>query len=166
MLYIHPPLLPPPNPTLDTPVLNQDWWPIQAPPPECPIVDGRKNRDPREHHHIPVHRLRIHPVRYWEKAEDKERNQEDLCYEVDRQPVFTEGEFGSGKCFSAEAFGNEAADRDDVGGEESGDCERHDGVQRDGRAEVNKSDDDTEPKRHPERVERDVPAGFDLIHLA
>lgn len=154
------------DPTLNTPILNQDRWPIQSPPTKSPVVNGRKNRDPPEHHHIPVHRLRIHPIRYREKAEDKEWNQENLCYEVDRQPVFTEGEFGSGKCFPAEAFRNEAADGEDVGGEEGGDCERHYGVQRDGRAKVDEGDDDAEPKGHPEGVERDVPAGFDLVDLA
>lgn len=127
------------------------------------IIRQRKQHHPTKDNNTPVHRLGIHPSRQWEEAEDVHDQEEQDRERLD----------GGGPAAQAPARGRqrlappplqaETAGRDDVGGEEGGDAEGHDGVEGDRGADVDEGEEADNDEAGAEGVQGDGVSGVDLF---
>jgi hypothetical protein len=68
-----------------------------------------------------------------------------------------------GERFASQAFEQETADGDAVGGEQGGEIEREDGVEGGGRADVDEGEQDADDEGDDDGVEGDCGFGVDLV---
>jgi len=131
-------------------------------PAKDEIVAGGESDHAAIHDDGPVHGRGHDGGGQREEAEDEEWEQEAQSADVDGHAVFAEGPAMGGKGLAAEAFEEDAADGDHVGGQEGDEGEGDDGVKGDGGANVDEGEKDGHDEGDQDGVEGDVPAGGDV----
>ena len=126
------------------------------------IIPCCENDDGAEYDNAPIHRARHHGCHQWEKGKYKDWQQIAEGEDVDEAAVTAEGPAVWGQPLAADAFEEDAADCDDVGGGEGADGEGDYGVEGGGGADVYEGEENGDDEGDDDGVEGDVPARCDL----
>jgi hypothetical protein len=105
-------------------------------PPLDQIVPARKQNHEPKQQTPPIHPIRRHRDRTGEQREDQNGQQPAEGRDIDGHPSFAERPLSVRKRFAFQAFEQETADRDAVGGKQGGEVEGEDGVEGCGGADV------------------------------
>ena len=122
------------------------------------VITRREYDDGAKDDNTPVHGGRLNGRRQREEAEHEDRRKEAQRCDVDGHAKFTERPAAVGERFTANAFDEDAADCDAVGGDEGGDGEGDDCLEGDGGADVDEREEDGHDEGDDNGVEGDVPA--------
>src|SRR4051794_22001904 len=109
-------------------------------PSSKPEIHNRKHYHSSKHQDVPVHGNRIRVRDRREKAHNERQCQERDAEDVEWKTDTTKREARGEKGFSANAFDDDAGNRDDVGGEEGADAKGSDDVEGDSAANVDEGE--------------------------
>jgi hypothetical protein len=126
------------------------------------IPTSKQNHEPKQQT-PPVHAVGRYRNRTGEQREDQNGQQPAERSNIDRGSGFSERPFAVGERFASQAFEQETADGDAVGGEQGGEIEREDGVEGGGRADVDEGEQDADDEGDDDGVEGDCGFGVDLV---
>jgi len=126
------------------------------------IIRRREYDDAAEDDNAPVHRASHHGCRQREKGKYKDWYQVAKGEDVDKAAVAAERPAMWGKRLTTDAFEQNAADCDHVGGGKGADGKGYDGVEGGGGADVYEGKEDGDDEGDDDGVQGNVPAGCDL----
>jgi hypothetical protein len=130
------------------------------------VIPTGKQHHEAEQQTAPVHTVGRHRDRTGEQCEDQDGQQPAERGNVDGGSGLSERPFSVGEGFAFQAFEQETADGDAVGGEQGGEIEREDGVEGGGRADVDEGEEDANDEGDDDGVEGDCGFGVDLAVLS